>query len=149
MQPQPSNTGRGVRFGGETLAIIPADNVLRPLRDQLIVEPLGVMHSRYILVVDSNKPVRGIVKAAGPGCYPKKYDHAEKHKRSKMWDSKRFQPTEVKVGDVVELGGAEHGGYSFESFWWGDVLHLHCREADVCGILDITAEQARKEQGLA
>jgi hypothetical protein len=80
------------------------------------------------------KPLRGLVKAVGPGCYPKRYDHAEKGKRTKMWDSKRLRKTEVKVGDVVELGGSEIGGYSFDSFYWGETLHLMCREEDVAGI---------------
>jgi len=104
------------------------------LRDQLIVEPLDVVYSRVLIVSARTKPLRGIVKAVGPGCYPKLYDHREKSKRTKMWDSLRFQPTEVKVGDIVHLGGLDLGGYAFEQFWWGDRIHLHCREADVCGI---------------
>lgn len=142
---QPSRTARGGRIGGETTTFVPADALIRPLRDQMIVEPLAVVYSRHILVDIRTKPMRGIVKAIGPGHYPKKYDHHLKHKRTKMWESKRFQPTELKVGDVVELGGAEIHGYAFETFYWGDVLHLHCREADVAGVLDMTEAEARED----
>lgn len=144
-QAQPSTTGRGVRFGGETLTRIPATDKIRPLRDQIVLEPLDVIYSRYIFVGQLTKPLRGIVKAIGPGHYPIQYDHSDKHKRSKMWPGMCFQPTECKPGDVVELGGAEWGGYAFEQFWWGDILHLHCREADVCGILDTTEAEARRQ----
>lgn len=124
----------GGYLSNENLEFIPADVRLRPLRDQLIVEPLDVVYSRILIVSIQSKPLRGIVRAAGPGCYPKQYDHRDKHKRTKMWDSLKFRPTEVKVGDVVQLGGAGIGGYAFEQFWWGDRVHLHCREEDICAI---------------
>ena len=133
---EPSRTGRGVGLSNETLNFIPAHFKLRPLRDQLIVEPLDVVYSRHLIVYRDTKPLRGRVKAVGPGTYPKLYDHPEKHQRTKMWDSRCFRPTEVKVGDIVQLGGAELGGYSFETFFWGDTVHLHCTEKDVCGIED-------------
>ena len=143
---QASRTERGARFGGETLTFISGDQNIRPLRDRLIVEPLEIVYSRYLIVDHRTKPLRGIVKAAGPGTYPKQYDHPEKHKRTKMWDSKHFRPTQVKVGDVVELGGSEIGGYAFEQFWWGEVLHLHCQEGDVCCVReDLTADEARAQ----
>ena len=122
---------------------------IRPLRDQIIVEPLKVVLSKTIVVVEDTLPLRGIVKAVGPGCYPKRYDHPDKHKRSRMWDSEVFEPTTVKVGDVVELGGYDHRGYSFPSVFWGGVEHLICREADVSGVIDgLTAEEARAEQAM-
>ena len=113
---------------------IPADQAIRPLRDVLIIEPLEHTLSAIIQVIHECRPVKGIVKAAGPGTFPKKYDHPEKHKRTKMWDSTKFRPTEAKVGDLVELGGSESGGYTFDTFYWGDKLHLICREEDVAGI---------------
>lgn len=122
----------GARAGGETLTSIPADAVIRPLRDWLVVEAEAHVASRLIYVPEFGRPLKGTVLAVGPGCYPKRYDHAEKHKRSKSWDSRRFRPTEVKVGDRVELGGAESGGYAFEQLWWGERLCLLCREEDVC-----------------
>lgn len=134
MRPEPMRQSRGARFGGETLNFIPADQVIKPLRDNLLIEPLDVVYSRYIHVSRETKPLRGKVLAAGPGHYPKKYDHREKHKRTKMWDSHYFQPTEVKPGDVVELGGSELEGYAFEQFWWGDKLVLWATERDVAGV---------------
>lgn len=126
---------RGARMGGETLNFIDADTKLRPLRDQIILEPEDVVYSRYLIVEHKTKPLRGRVLAVGPGHYPTRYDHAEKHKRTKSWSSKVFQPTQVRVGDRVELGGAELEGYSFETFFWGDKLCVWCTERDVAGVL--------------
>lgn len=133
-KPTPSRHERSARFDGETLTFIPESSRIRPLRDVLVVEPLEVDFGVSFLIDHEHKPVRGIVRAVGPGTYPKRYDHPDKHRRSRMWESKRFQPTEVKVGDVVELGGLEQRGYLFETFYWGDVLHVICREVDVCGV---------------
>lgn len=114
---------------------IPADRRILPLRDQIIVEPLEVKHSETLIVIEDTKPVRGIVKAVGPGHYPKQYNHSDKGRRTKMWDSKCFQPCEVKVGDIVNLGSPQDArGYTFQTFMWGSVLHLIAREADVCGV---------------
>jgi co-chaperonin GroES (HSP10) len=135
MQPDLMRQSRGVRFGGETLNFVAAHETIRPLRDNLLVEPMEVVYSRYIIVKHDTKPLRGRVLAAGPGHYPKLYDHREKHKRSKMWDSKVFVPTEVQVGDIVELGGSELEGYAFEQFWYGDKCVLWCTERDVCGVV--------------
>ena len=115
---------------------IPADCAIRPLRDHLVIEPLPIERPGVIEVRERTKPLRGRVKAVGPGHYPTRYDHAEKHKRSKSWSSQSFQPTQVQVGDIVELGGYSHGGYSFPEVLWGGVPHLICREADVCGVLE-------------
>jgi hypothetical protein len=134
------------RLDHDSATSIPADAKLRPLRDQLIIEPLPVVLSKIIVTHEDTKPLRGIVKAAGPGIYPKCYDHPDKNKRTKMWDSPIFRPTQVKVGDVVELGGYGLGGYSFQTLWWGDVKHIICREEDISGVLQgVTAEQAREE----
>lgn len=138
--------GRSARVTYESATDIPADVKLRPLRDTLIIEPLNRVHSKIIVTHEDTKPLRGIVKAVGPGCYPKVYDHPDKHKRTRMWDSDVFRPTEVKVGDVVELGGAEHKGYTFQTFYWGSVMHLICREEDVSGVVDgLTADEARAQ----
>jgi co-chaperonin GroES (HSP10) len=138
--------GRSARITHESSTAIPAEAKLRPLRDQIIVEPLPVVLSKTIVTVENTKPLRGIVKAAGPGCYPKMYDHPDKHRRTKMWDSEVFRPTQVKVGDVVELGGYEHRGYAFQTLMWGDTMHVICREEDVsCIVEGMTADQAREE----
>lgn len=124
---------------------VPADFKIRPLRDQIIVEPLNVVLSRTIIVKEDTKPLRGIIKAVGPGHFPMHYD-GEKGKRTKVWRSEVFQPTTVKVGDVVELGGVEFKGYAFPSFVWGGIKHIICREQDVSGVDEsLTAERARAE----
>lgn len=130
-----SRSERGVRMTDENLAFIPADMAIRPLRDQMIVEPLDVVHSRILIVPTQNDPVRGIVKAIGPGHYRTQYDHQDKQKRTKSWAGMRFIPTEVKVGQTVLLD--PH--LKFEQFYWGDRLHIHARQEDVCGI-EITDE---------
>lgn len=138
---------RSARISHDSNTFIPADANLRPLRDQVIIEPLNVVLSQIIITHEDTKPLRGIVKAVGPGHYPKVYDHSDKHRRTQMWDSDVFQPTTVKVGDVVELGGYGHQGYTFQTLRWGDMEHLICREADISGVVDgLTAEQARAEQ---
>jgi co-chaperonin GroES (HSP10) len=120
----------GVRLDRQSTDIIPQGS-LRPLRDHIIVKPLDWTPSKIIQVIDqTNKPLRGVVKAVGPGCYPWRYNAG----RSKRWPSQVFRKTEVKVGDTVELGGLENQGYSFPQVLIGTELHLICREEDVVGI---------------
>ena len=134
-----SSNGRGGELSYETTTYIAPDEQIKPMHDYLVVEPLGVVHSNILEVIEHTKPLRGIVKAAGPGHYPLCYDHPEKHRRTKMWRSSVFQPTQVKVGDVVELGAVKIDGrivgYSFQQIMWGGKMHIMCREADVSGIV--------------
>lgn len=108
------------------------NGTLRPLRDHIVVKPLNWQPSKIIQIAgDTRKPLRGVVVAVGPGVYPWIYNKD----RSKRWPSKQFRKTEVKVGDTVELGGLENGGYSFPQVIIGTELHVVAREADVCGIV--------------
>lgn len=134
----------GTRIGNESTTLIPADAKIRPLRDQIIVEPLDWQPSKTILVAGTHtKPLRGIVRAVGPGVYPKKYD-GRKGRRTKSWDSKAFRPTDVKVGDIVELGGLELGsgtasdphGYLHKTIIWGTTEMVVCREEDIAIVRD-------------
>lgn len=95
----------------------------------MVVEPLDGTMSAIIKVVSETKPMKGIVRAVGPGCYPKKYDHPDKHRRTKMWDSKALRPCDVKIGDMV---GFEPR--AFQTFYWGDRMCLLMREEDITGI---------------
>lgn len=122
---------RGVRIGNETLTFIKASENIRPIRDQIVVEPLPVDSN---VLVECWKPIRGRVLATGPGCYPKRYN-GPKGARSKSWDSKAFRPCDVRVGDLVELGGKEIGGYLFQTVRWGTKEVVICREEDVNGII--------------
>lgn len=124
----------GARVSNKTLTIVPKEAKVRPLRDRIIVEPLDWRPSKYIEVVYTGETLRGRVKAIGPGRHPLKYDGPKGH-RSKSWEAKHFQPTEVKVGDIVELGGLEIRGYLFTSFLWGDKEHIICQEADVAAVV--------------
>jgi hypothetical protein len=123
----------GTRVKNRTLTFVPAEAQVKPLRDRIIVEPLDWRPSAVIDVVYHGETLRGRVAAVGPGRHPLKYD-GPKGKRTKSWEGKPFIKTEVKVGDVVELGGLEIRGYLFTSFLWGSKEHIICQENDVCGI---------------
>lgn len=133
-----SANGRGGELSSSSLTYIAPDEQIRPLHDHVIIEPLGVVHSTILTVIEQTKPLRGVVKAVGKGHYPLRYDN-EKGRRTRMWRSSVFQKTEVKVGDVVELGSVRIdgriSGYSFQTFMWGSKEHLICREADISGVV--------------
>lgn len=125
----------GVRISPKRIEIIDAHETIRPLRDQIVVKPLPwepspYLKSKGIEIVWHGKALRGEVLAVGPGCYPKQYSKD----RSKSWDSKIFRPCDVKVGDIVELGGLEIKGYDFPEVRWGSQSVIVCREADVTGV---------------
>ncbi len=137
---------RSAELSWASLSHVAAHETIRCRRDYIVVEPLEVDHGGLLVVREHTKPLRGIVKAVGPGHYPKRYDHPDKHRRTKTWDSKAFQATEVRVGDTVELGGYEYGGYAFQTFLWGDKVHLICREADVSGVVNGPSERPQLDQ---
>lgn len=121
----------GHRIGNECLTFIGHQESIRPLRDQIVVEPLAYEHTGKLSVVYRGKPLRGVVRAVGPGVYPMRYN-GPKGKRSKSWRASCFRPCDVQVGDIVELGGLEIGGYLFQTVRWGDTDVVVCREEDVC-----------------
>lgn len=131
--------GMGGELASNSVTYIAPDEQIRCLHDHMIVEPLGIEHSKILTVIEDIKPVRGVVKVVGRGHYPMQYDHPDKHRRTKMWRSSTFQPTQVKVGDIVELGAVKIdgriAGYSFQQIQWGSKMHIICREADVSGIV--------------
>jgi co-chaperonin GroES (HSP10) len=127
---------RGTRIGNETNTIVLETESIRCLRDQIIVEPLDWTPSKIIIIAGyKGKPLRGTVRAVGPGTYPKRYD-GPKGRRTKSWDSKAFRPCDLKVGDVVEFGGLELGGYLFTTFLWGLKEMVIAREEDVAIVID-------------
>ena len=122
----------GKRLERRTTDFIGSKETIRPLRDHIVVKPIAWEPSKVIKIAgDTRKPLRGTVVAVGPGCYPKRYNKD----RSKTWDSKVFQRTQVRVGDLVELGGLEINGYEFPQILIGNELHIICREADVAGVM--------------
>lgn len=120
----------GTRIGQECFDALSADTKIRCLRDQIVVEPIPWPFSEIIEVVYTGRAVRGKVRAVGPGHYRKIYN-GRKGQRTKSWDSKYFTPCDVKVGDIVQLGGLDISGYLFQTFRWGDKEMVVCRENDV------------------
>lgn len=124
---------RGVRFADKAVNFVSQGQTIRPLRDQILVKPLPVALGDRIQADWHGQVLRGIVTAAGPGCYPN--IHARGFKDGKPYhtvrQSKVFRATELKIGDVVELGGREIGGYLFPKVWFDGDWCVICREADV------------------
>jgi hypothetical protein len=135
-----NSTGRGGELGYDSMTYVEPEARIEPKHDYIVVEPLDVEHSKILTVIEDTKPLRGIVKAVGPGHYPLCYDHPDKHRRTKMWRSKVFQPTTLKIGDIVELGAVKRDGrmhgYSFQTVMWGTKPHILCREEDVSGVVE-------------
>ncbi len=126
-------TSTGVTLDRERSDVLEQGEFLRPLRDHIIVRPLEWRPSSIIAVAGTtHRPLRGVVVAAGPGCYPWKYSKD----RSRKWESLQFRPMQCRVGDTVELGGLEIGGYQFPQILIESVVHIICREEDVTGIVD-------------
>lgn len=140
----PKPFSRGAELGYKTLTNVPAEAKLRPLRDQIIVEPLDGVLSAIILVIEERKPVSGIVRATGPGCWIKQYAAGnppvwypiyappEKGRRTMVRDSKVFRPTQVQIGDRIELDVVR--AQALQTFYWGDKLMLIAREEDVSAV---------------
>lgn len=143
---EPSLTGRGVMMTDENITFIPATCRLRMLRDQLVIEPMDVLHSRLLIVPPhKSKLVRGKIIAAGPGLYPNRYADKNGHilplgrdksKRAMVLAGTSFRPVTVKVGQIVHLDGRQTGKDAFEAFYWGDKYCLHAREEDIAGVED-------------
>src|ERR1700685_4875093 len=86
---------------------------ITPIRDFLIVKPLPPSLSQSIAAHWNGEAVRGQVIKAGPGCYPNIHQRGSKDGQPyhRVRQSRIYRPTEVKPGDVVQLGGMELGGY--------------------------------------
>lgn len=112
---------------------------LRPLRDGLLVEPLDWEPSKVLDIVRYGRPLRGIVRATGPGAFQKRYLKNDQGQRCGYKDTSIFVPVEVKPGQLVELGGLDAfdgKGYDFQEVIVGGKRHLLCTEKDVCAVHD-------------
>lgn len=110
---------------------------IRPLGDRILLRPLKWKPSEILEVVRHGRPVRGEIIAIGPGCNKKKYINNREGQKVRFHYSKRFQPTELKPGDIVELGGLatfDGLGYAFPEIVVGNETFLMCQEADVAGV---------------
>lgn len=126
----------GVRIERKSTDLLPAGAKLRLLRDRLLVKPLEWQPSTLLEVIHDAKPLRGVVVAMGPGYRQKKWQYNSSGERTRMGETGRVIPMEVKVGDTVELGGLEHRGYDFPQILIGNELHIICQEQDVCGVVE-------------
>jgi co-chaperonin GroES (HSP10) len=116
------------------------NGTLRMTGDRILVKPLdwngASVHGEgsRIQVVRKGNAVRGVVVSVGPGHNPIKYKPNAMGKKAKMDYSRHFRPTEVKPGDVVELGGLNQfdgNGYQFTEVLYNGERHLICTERDV------------------
>lgn len=123
-------------------AVIESVSQMRMMRDQILLKPLDWEPSKIISVVRKGRPLRGEVMAIGPGLHPIKYRKTNDPNVRIADYSKNFRPTEVKVGDVVELGGLNQfdgQGYMFPEVVVGNVTMIICTERDVAGVRDANA----------
>jgi co-chaperonin GroES (HSP10) len=110
----------------------------RPIGDRILLRPLAWKPSEIIDVVRYGRTLRGEVMAIGPGHNPLKYK-TRGDKTKTMDYSKHFRPVDVKVGDVVELGGLnvfDGQGYQFPEVIVGTETMIVCTERDVAGVVD-------------
>ena len=126
----------GVELDRKRVEYIPPDAVIKPLGDRIFVKPLPALTSTILSVVHQSKALRGTVVAVGPGYRLKKLYRNSRGEAVKSGETGRVRPTEVKVGDVVELGGKEIGGYSFPRINIGNEEHIICQEQDVAMIVE-------------
>jgi hypothetical protein len=116
-----------------------ADKVedVRMMGDRILIKPLDWEPSKIISVVRNGRPLKGEVMAVGPGHHPMKYKKGPKGPKQFMEYSRHFRPTEVKVGDIVELGGLNQFdgvGYQFPEFVVGSETMLVITERDVAAV---------------
>lgn len=123
---------------------------LRMLGDRILLKPLDWDASRTIIAIRHGRPVRGEVIAVGPGCYPNRYRTGKKDGKDyrKSYATKGFRPTEVKPGDIIELGGLnifDGQGYIYQEVVIGTETHLIVSEKDVAGVRDDVTPQKRSQ----
>lgn len=122
----------GVRIESQRHEIIPSSEQVRPLHDYILLKPIPWEPSGTIQIAgNTRRTLCGEVIATGPGCFPLRYNR----ERSKSWHSPAFRQTEVKVGDIVELGGLQFDGYSFFKLTIGHEEFMLCRDEDICAIV--------------
>lgn len=112
---------------------------LRMIGDRILIKPLEWDHGTCLEVIRHGRPLRGDVISVGPGHNPIKYRPNAQGKRGSMDYAKRFQRTEVKIGDIVELGGLNQFdgfGYKFTEIIYNGELHLIATERDVAIVRD-------------
>lgn len=131
---------------------------MRMTSDRILLKPLEwngeSVHGEgsRIQVIRNGRPLRGRVVAVGPGHYPVSKRTKLNDGRQRIEYSKRFRPTEVKPGEVIELGGLnvfDGQGYSFTEVLYNGEKHLICQERDVVGVRTQPQEQANANSAAA
>ena len=125
----------GVTLDRKRLEYISPSATIKPLGDRIFVKPLPGITSTVLHVVHEGKALRGTVTAVGPGYRLKRRYRNSLGEVYKVGETGRVRATEVKVGDVVELGGKEIGGYNFPRVVIGTEEHVICQEQDVTMIV--------------
>lgn len=113
------------------------NGTLRMLGDRILLRPLDPDWKSSLVVIRHGRPVRGEALAVGPGIYPVSKRVKESPMRQRIEFSRYFRPTQVRVGEIIELGGLnifDGKGYDFSTM--GDVMYngihcLICTERDV------------------
>jgi len=117
---------------------------MRMTGDRLLIKPLEWNEhgdvSRIIAVERRGNCVRGRVVEAGPGIHPiSRRTPSADGKTQRIDYSKRFRSVQVRVGDIIELGGLNQfdgRGYSFPSVIYNGERHFIVTERDVALVRD-------------
>ena len=115
------------------------NGTLRMMGDRILLKPMEWDASKTIIAIRHGRAVRGEVIAVGNGHNPIKYKANAQGKRAQMDYSKHFRRTELKAGDVVELGGLnayDGKGYAFTEILYNGTPHIICAERDVAIVRD-------------
>jgi co-chaperonin GroES (HSP10) len=125
---------RGLRLHDKSLNFVSGQ--IRPLREKLIVKPLPPALSQTIAADWNGEAVRGQVVATGPGTHPNIHEKGTQDGKPyrRVRQLKAFRPCDVKVGDIVQLGGMEIGGYLWPHILIDGEDHIICSEQDVAGV---------------
>jgi len=111
----------------------------RMLHDRMLIRPLPWKPSEVLDVVRYGRPVRGEIVAIGPGEYPKKYKRDANGQKKSFEYSRHFRATELKLGQIVEIGGINifnGDGYKFDEVIVGNETLLMCCEKDVAVVCE-------------
>lgn len=114
------------------------------LGDRILVRPLQWegedVHGpgSQLVVIRNGRAVRGEVVAVGPGRHPfVRKGKTPDGKFSRISESKYFQPTEVKPGEMIEYGclkAFDGLSYQFPEILYNGVKHVIITERDVTGV---------------
>jgi hypothetical protein len=109
---------------------------LRPLRDRILGRVLPLKLSQTIIADWKGSAVRCEIIACGPGRYPNGYRTGTKDGKPYrlVYVRPTFRPTEVRVGQIVHLGGMELDGYIFPRVYIGNEEHVIFQEDDIAAI---------------